>query len=73
MQKKILPLLTLIAILFVTESIFSQESVSSQKENKNKNASKTDKIKWYSFEDAYKINKKKPRKIYIDVFTDWCG
>lgn len=73
MQKKILPVLTFIVILFLTESVFSQESVSQQKDNKNKNAAKTDKIKWYSFEEAYKINKKKPRKIFIDVFTEWCG
>ena len=31
------------------------------------------KVKWYSFEDAYKLNKKKPKKMFIDVFTEWCG
>jgi thioredoxin-related protein len=30
-------------------------------------------IKWYSFEEAYKLNKKKPKKTFIDVYTDWCG
>jgi thioredoxin-related protein len=30
-------------------------------------------IKWYSFEEAYVLNKKKPRKIFIDVYTEWCG
>lgn len=30
-------------------------------------------IKWYRFEEAYKLNKKKPKKIFIDVFTEWCG
>ncbi|MEI7982476.1 MAG: DUF255 domain-containing protein [Bacteroidota bacterium] len=30
-------------------------------------------IKWYSFEDAYKLNKKKPKKMFIDVYTEWCG
>ncbi len=30
-------------------------------------------IKWYSFEEAYQMNKKKPKKIFIDVFTEWCG
>jgi thioredoxin-related protein len=73
MQNRFLPILVLIAILFAAESVYSQESVPPQKENKNKNLSKADKIKWYSFEEAYKINKKKPRKIFIDVFTDWCG
>jgi len=31
------------------------------------------KIKWMSFEEAYALNKKKPRKIFIDMYTDWCG
>ncbi len=30
-------------------------------------------IKWHSFEDAYKLNKKKPKKMFVDVFTEWCG
>jgi len=32
-----------------------------------------EKIKWMSFEKAYELNKKKPRKIFIDMYTDWCG
>lgn len=31
------------------------------------------KIKWMSFEQAYELNKKKPKKIFIDMYTDWCG
>jgi thioredoxin-related protein len=30
-------------------------------------------IKWLSIEEAYKLNQKEPRKIFIDVYTDWCG
>lgn len=30
-------------------------------------------IKWMSFEEAVKLNETSPRKIFIDVFTDWCG
>lgn len=30
-------------------------------------------IKWMTFEEAVKKNKKKPKKIFIDVYTDWCG
>lgn len=30
-------------------------------------------IKWYSFEEAYALNKKKPKKIFVDVYTSWCG
>jgi thioredoxin-related protein len=30
-------------------------------------------IKWLSIEEAYELNQKEPRKIFIDVYTDWCG
>jgi thioredoxin-related protein len=31
------------------------------------------KINWVTFEEAIEKNKKKPKKIFIDVYTDWCG
>jgi len=30
-------------------------------------------VKWYNIEEAMKLNEKNPKKIFIDVFTDWCG
>jgi thioredoxin-related protein len=30
-------------------------------------------IKWYSFEEAYRLSKKKPKKMVVDVYTEWCG
>jgi thioredoxin-related protein len=30
-------------------------------------------INWISIEEAEKLSKKHPRKIVIDVYTDWCG
>ncbi|MCQ2307161.1 MAG: DUF255 domain-containing protein [Bacteroidales bacterium] len=33
----------------------------------------TQTIKWMSFEEAIEANKTVPKKIFIDVFTDWCG
>lgn len=30
-------------------------------------------VKWMSFEEAVEANKKEPKKIFIDVYTDWCG
>jgi thioredoxin-related protein len=30
-------------------------------------------IKWVSLEEAAVLSKKEPRKIVIDVYTDWCG
>ena len=35
-------------------------------------AQKTE-VKWYSFEEAVELNKTEHRKIFIDVYTDWCG
>lgn len=31
------------------------------------------KIKWLTLEEAYALNQKEPRKIFVDVYTDWCG
>ncbi len=30
-------------------------------------------IKWLTFQEAIELNKKNPRNILIDVYTDWCG
>ncbi len=30
-------------------------------------------IKWYTIEEAQALNAKAPRKIFIDMYTDWCG
>lgn len=30
-------------------------------------------VNWLTFEEAVELNSKEPRKIMIDVFTDWCS
>jgi len=30
-------------------------------------------VKWMSFEQAMEKSKSEKRKIFIDVYTDWCG
>ncbi|GFZ80939.1 thioredoxin [Aquaticitalea lipolytica] len=30
-------------------------------------------IKWVTFEEALALQKKKPKKIMMDVYTNWCG
>jgi thioredoxin-related protein len=30
-------------------------------------------IKWYTWEEAIQLSDKKPKKIFIDLYTDWCG
>lgn len=32
----------------------------------------TPKVKWYTLEQAERLSKTKPKKILIDVYTDWC-
>ncbi|MGF1637137.1 MAG: thioredoxin family protein [Cyclobacteriaceae bacterium] len=43
-----------------------------QPENTNKNQ-KNDEIKWYTIEQVEELVKNEPKKIFIDVYTDWCG
>jgi thioredoxin-related protein len=31
------------------------------------------KVKWYSIQEVVELQKKEPKKIMIDVYTDWCG
>lgn len=31
------------------------------------------KINWMTFQEAIESNKTTPKKIFIDVYTDWCG
>jgi thioredoxin-related protein len=30
-------------------------------------------IEWMSYEEATNLSKKKKKKIFVDVYTDWCG
>jgi len=32
-----------------------------------------EKIKWHTMEEALTLNAASPRKILLDVYTDWCG
>lgn len=46
----------------------------SKKENTEPKAKVSNKeIKWLSMDDALKLNAKNPKKIFVDVYTDWCG
>lgn len=57
-MKRILSLV--VVLILVGSSVFSQE--------------KADKaVKWYTLKEALELNKKAPKKIIIDIYTDWCG
>jgi thioredoxin-related protein len=36
-------------------------------------AQNADKITWHSFEDAVTLNSQNHKKVFIDIYTDWCG
>lgn len=44
-----------------------------QPQAKEASATSTAKIKWLDFEEAAALNAKKPKKIFLDMYTDWCG
>ena len=53
-------------ILLTILSIFSICKLNAQTATNNK-------INWMTFEEAVKLNETNPKKIFIDVYTDWCG
>ena len=63
-MKKILVIMT--ALMLGCLSIFAQG---------NKKEVKSDQkgINWISFGEAEQLMKKEPKKVIIDVYTDWCG
>jgi len=58
-------LLTLtVAIALTISSAFVNPAVKDQPNNE---------INWVSIEKAQELSEKEPRKIIMDVYTDWCG
>ena len=39
----------------------------------DKNETKETSINWVTLDEAQALNKEKPRKIFIDIYTTWCG
>ena len=36
-------------------------------------AVKAQEVNWIGFEEALELNKKSPKPILVDLYTDWCG
>jgi thioredoxin-related protein len=61
MNLRLCPFIVFISIIFGLESLSAQPAVN-------------DKIQWLTFEEAVARNAKFPKKkIFVDVYTDWCG
>ena len=58
-------LILLVFLIAQRHSSFSQAAVPAE--------NKSLEIHWLSFQDAIRKNEKEPKKIFIDVYTSWCG
>lgn len=58
-MKKIISLFIFVTISYAV--VYSQNNV------------KPESIKWLSFQEMVVLHKAKPKKVLIDVYTDWCG
>lgn len=56
-------LLLIVVLIFLYSANYAQDTTQI-----NNNQA----VKWYTFEEAIELNKKEPRYIFIDVYTDWC-
>ena len=64
MKKSIVGVLSIIAVLILIGSTVFVDKKKEEKESI---------IQWLTFEEAVEKSKVSPRKIFIDVYTDWCG
>jgi thioredoxin-related protein len=64
-----------LALVQVTEGPADggKATVAGTKVPENTTTSGAEKIHWLSFEEAVAQNDVMPKKIFIDVYTDWCG
>ena len=58
-------LITIVAIISIGLCAFSLKKVTPLAENVH--------VKWYTWEQAQEAQKKSPKKVFVDVYTDWCG
>ena len=41
--------------------------------NNTETTTSEESIKWYTWEEAHELSKTAPKKVFIDLYTDWCG
>lgn len=57
-------MIRLIGLILISVSLSSFSSDPSTVEER---------INWLSWEEAMELNKEQPKKVFIDVYTNWCG
>lgn len=71
-MKKIL--CTTVSLLVFSSAILAQKKAVKPAPKSTKESSVSDKeINWISLDEVQKQMKIKPKKVYIDVYTGWCG
>jgi len=60
---KYLVSLSIVSFIALVSSSFTTQSTTFSEE----------KINWMSWEEAIEKNKDNPKKVFIDVYTEWCG
>lgn len=68
MKKNLVIVLLSLSGFFLSAFIFIQNSSAPSSKPEE-----VEKIKWYTFQQAVEMSKKEKKKIFIDVYTDWCG
>jgi thioredoxin-related protein len=64
---------TFLLVLVLASGIMAFTNVSALDDSKKGKTPKAESIKWMTIKEAEASIKKEPRKIFIDVYTDWCG
>lgn len=72
-MKHLLPLLIfcLSFTVFATDGDGKNDKKTSEKTTKTEDANSL--VKWMTFEEAWAASKENPKKILVDIYTDWCG
>lgn len=61
----------LLAVAFI--SLATMARADDRKANKTTATNTKKEVEWISFEEAEKRMQKQPRKVWIDIYTGWCG
>ena len=56
-------------VFFTGLTAFTGPGAGKAKENPQEEAT----INWLTIEEAQELAEKEPRKVFVDVYTDWCG
>lgn len=62
-----------ILLLFIVLMTAGNVAMATDKNKKTEKTPKKNEIDWISFDEAEKRMQKEPRKVWIDVYTEWCG